>query len=795
MKKFASILFILLGVAFTINAQVHTAVADPDTICAGEAVQLELITGGAQDSATFNNGALPIGWTSTNQIMFNNPCNPTANGTIYLWMGNASAEPRNVVTVQYDISPGGCQLEFFMKYGNDSPSSTTCEDPDLSDEGVHLQYSTNGGATWTDIHYWQPVSGHSGPLYSWNYYIEAIPPVAATANTSFRWAQMTTSGPNFDHWGLDEVKLVCPWSPVEPHRVLWSHGAVGKTPPPVYPMVTTTYTAMVIDTVQNDTAYADVTVHVIPIPNADAGPDVTICKGDDVTLTATGGTNYVWSTVPPQYTASITVTPTASTVYSVTVTQDGCSATDDVYVQYDPIVTLPNDTIIDIGANLILDAGPMFAYYLWSDGSTNQFLTVSNTGQYWVQTTTAGGCVSSDTINIWVGYSLQGAFTYANLAMTGMANTKIVLNADPPQKVDSIFLGVDGIYQFNNLWNASYNIVPVITKPWGGINSTDALAMMKHFVGLIYLNGIYLKAGDVDASNFVNSADALMTQKRYIGMVNSFPSGDWTWEEDDIVIYGANINYSFQALCFGDVNGTYVPPVVKQTPQIKLIAQNDLTVGSNQTFEMPFAVNQEMSVGAISLALDYPSDYMVVEDVTLGNGESNNLLYAENNGELRISWYNLEAYKLQANEPILLVKFRTKDLSGINAGDLAFNVNYSSEVADNDVNVIENVDFYVPKLTVINTPGQYSLSHNFPNPFESITEIEYSLKNKGMVNLSVFNVLGEKIAELVNEYKDAGSYKIKFDGTNLSEGIYFYKINVTGNDEDFSQSRMMVISR
>ena len=797
MKNFTLVLFLITMLSFTLSAQVHTAIADPDTICAGEAVQLTLVTGGAQDSATFNNGTLPVGWVATNQAMFNNPCNPTANGTIYLWMGNASAAPRNLTTVQYDISPGGCQVEFFMKYGNEVPSAASCESPDLTGEGVHLQYSLNNGATWTDINYWPPPGPDpcSGPLCTWNYYIEQVPAAANTANTSFRWAQLSSSGPQYDHWGLDECKLVCPWSQVEPHRVLWSHGGVGTNPAPVYPTVTTTYTAMIIDTVQNDTAFADVTVYVIPLPNADAGPDVTICMGDAVTLTASGGTGYVWSTVPPQYTAAITVIPTASTVYSVTVTNNGCTASDEVFVQYDPIVALPNDTIIDIGASIILDAGPMFAYYLWSDGSTGQYLTVSNTGVYWVQTTSVGGCVSSDTINIWVGYSLQGALTYANAAMTGMNNTKIVLNAIPAQKVDSIVLGVNGEYQFNNLWNATYNIEPVITKPWGGVNSTDALAIMKHFVGMIYLHGIYLKAGDVDMTGYVNSADALVTQQRYLGMVTSFPAGDWCWEENDIVIYGTNVNYSFQALCYGDVNGSYSPPLAKQKPEIDLVANNELTISSNQSFEMPFAVNEELAVGAISLAMDFPSEYLIVEDVELGNGEEDNLLYAVNNGELRISWYNLDAFELKANEPILLIKFKTNDLSGVTSEKLIFTANASSEIADQDARVIEDVNIYIPKLTVASSPGNYSLSHNFPNPFESITEIEYSLKNSGKVNLKVFNVLGEEISVLISEYKEAGKYNVKFDGSKLAEGIYFYQITVSGNDDDFSQSRMMVISR
>ena len=379
--------------------------------------------------------------------------------------------------------------------------------------------------------------------------------------------------------------------------------------------------------------------------------------------------------------------------------------------------------------------------------------------------------------------------------MTGMNNTKVVLKALPVSKVDSIVLGVTGAYQYNNLWNATYNLVPTITKPWGGINSTDALAVMKHFVGLIYLNGIHLKAGDVDNTGYVNSADALMTQKRYIGMITSFPAGDWTWEEDDVVLYGINVDYSFQALCFGDVNGSYNPPLTKQAPKLELIHHNDLTIESFQSFEMPFAISEDLEVGAISLALDFPSEYMVVEDVRLGNGESNGLLFAENNGELRISWCNLAPLSLQANEPILLVTFKAKDLSGVNAGQLEFTANATSELANADAVAIENVDLYIPKLGVVDSPDQYSLSHNFPNPFETITEIEYSLKNSGNVTLKVFNVLGEEISELISEYQDAGIYKIKFDGSNLSEGIYFYKISVQANDNDFSQSRMMVISR
>lgn len=456
------------------------------------------------------------------------------------------------------------------------------------------------------------------------------------------------------------------------------------------------------------------------------------------------------------------------------------------------LINLGNDTTINIGASINLNAGSTLASYLWSDGSSGQNLIVSSSGMYWVQVTPNVGCIGSDTIIISVGYTLNGKLTYANVAMTGMNNTKVILKELTNNKVDSVVLAVDGVFQYNNLWNASYFLDPVITKPWGGGNSTDALAIMKHFVGLNYLYGIYLNAADVDMSTYVNSADALMAQKRYVGMTSSFPAGDWTWEDNNITIYGSNVNHDFQALCFGDVNGSYIPPLVKQTPKITLISQNDMAIRSFHSFVMPFVVNKEMDVGAISLTLDYPSEYMSIEDVKLRNGESNGLLYAENNGELRISWYNLSSLNLQTNETLLLIRFKAKDLRSVNSDKLNFVAKGSSELADSDAKVIENVNIYIPKLSVINSPEEYTLSYNFPNPFETITGIEYTLKKAGFVHLTVFNVLGEEISVLVSDHQDAGNYKVKFDGSNLPEGVCFYKITVTANGDVFSQSSKMV---
>jgi len=80
----------------------------------------------------------------------------------------------------------------------------------------------------------------------------------------------------------------------------------------------------------------------------------------------------------------------------------------------------------------------------------------------------------------------------------------------------------------------------------------------------------------------------------------------------------------------------------------------------------------------------------------------------------------------------------------------------------------------------VGTVGNYRLSQNYPNPFNPVTKIDFSLPSKQIVSLNIYNSLGELVATLLNEEKDAGDYSVTFDGSKLESGVYFYKI-VTPN--------------
>ncbi len=99
-------------------------------------------------------------------------------------------------------------------------------------------------------------------------------------------------------------------------------------------------------------------------------------------------------------------------------------------------------------------------------------------------------------------------------------------------------------------------------------------------------------------------------------------------------------------------------------------------------------------------------------------------------------------------------------------------VNYATDV-NNEVNTVYN----------------YELDQNYPNPFNPSTKINYSIQAEGLVSIKVFNILGQEVATLVNDFKTAGAHSVNFDASKLSSGIYLYKIDSNG----FTQTKKMML--
>ncbi len=91
----------------------------------------------------------------------------------------------------------------------------------------------------------------------------------------------------------------------------------------------------------------------------------------------------------------------------------------------------------------------------------------------------------------------------------------------------------------------------------------------------------------------------------------------------------------------------------------------------------------------------------------------------------------------------------------------------------------------------VTAPMKFALMQNYPNPFNPSTVIHYVLPNGALVTLKVFNILGQEVAMLVNEFQTAGSKSVQFNGSSLTSGIYLYQLQAG----DFTVTKKLVLIR
>ncbi len=110
-------------------------------------------------------------------------------------------------------------------------------------------------------------------------------------------------------------------------------------------------------------------------------------------------------------------------------------------------------------------------------------------------------------------------------------------------------------------------------------------------------------------------------------------------------------------------------------------------------------------------------------------------------------------------------------------------------ITTNGGNITIPIDYLVDVEKLSSIPNEYQLSQNYPNPFNPTTVIEFSLPQTSNVSLKIYDALGREIKNLISDEKSAGSYKVSFDASTFSSGVYFYKLDT----EIFSKIKKMLL--
>jgi len=156
-------------------------------------------------------------------------------------------------------------------------------------------------------------------------------------------------------------------------------------------------------------------------------------------------------------------------------------------------------------------------------------------------------------------YELSGNITYPNGTMTPLSGVAVKLKNALGSVIDETVTDATGNYHFTGLVDGDYSLEALTGKVWGGVTAADVLLYKKHIASISFLEGIFLASGDVNGSGGLTASDVLLVKKRIASFINSFPAGDWLFNDYPFTVNGSNVTLDFNGLCFGDANGSYIP--------------------------------------------------------------------------------------------------------------------------------------------------------------------------------------------------------------------------------------------
>lgn len=165
---------------------------------------------------------------------------------------------------------------------------------------------------------------------------------------------------------------------------------------------------------------------------------------------------------------------------------------------------------------------------------------------------------------------------------------------------------------------------------------------------------------------------------------------------------------------------------------------------------------------------------IVFADTTVGSS------FTWNTAELRPDWYTFKLYTggmmaQHVHRMTLEFLLYAPDSSYVGLEILCNNMRFV--YPNGDTILVDPFQYTMPSGIVNELPGiptGFVLHQNYPNPFNPSTKIQYEIQEPGNVKLSVFSLLGEKIADLVDQYQSAGIYEAEFSPKNLASGTYIY---------------------
>lgn len=512
--------------------------------------------------------------------------------------------------------------------------------------------------------------------------------------------------------------------------------------------------------------------------------------------------------------------------------QDACGL--QLQVSFDPDILVPaGDIVTSDYFTATKNVSDGVIYIAWAnssqsisvpDGDTLLTLWFAGIGDVedtsaltWVQNNIVSDCQGSSTVGISylngsvvIGTSsgiLAGSVEYYTL-VASLDGVNVSLSGAATQ-VDTT---VNGWFRFEGLSEGNYTVTPSCDDDAPGVDVTDAVTILRYLAGLVEFSPYQLIAADVNCDCRVSISDVVKIL-RYITKIEDLPCGNWAFVERSFAIDDANwctapgaisetlgstsrTDLHFLGIRKGDVNGDCVggessAKVDYTDRELVTFEIGTANVSAREMITLPILISSDAIVAGLEMHIRYDPNMLALRGVS--SDLVDGLIANARDDVINIAWADIE-HPIESSNKSILAVLRFEALSEQSeSASIEFVRTVVSDLEGKSYRVsVSDGAVYFDGLGAL--PRQFKLEQNYPNPFNPTTTICFSLPNGSDVRLDVYNIMGQRVATLVNEHLQAGEYSVTWDsrcadGQPVASGIYFYRIAT----EQFTTSRKMVL--
>ncbi len=371
---------------------------------------------------------------------------------------------------------------------------------------------------------------------------------------------------------------------------------------------------------------------------------------------------------------------------------------------------------------------------------------------------------------------------------------------------DAVRSDTEGHYQFTGLETGlDYAVTPAKEKDDTPVSALDASCIVRYLVHATELDQYQMNSGDVTVDGHLTAFDATVILRHIVHETNvpGHRIGAWSFAPESLfypALSADQTDRDYTGLIIGDVSGNWRQQVIPEDTVNVWFAECDAQAGKPLRMNLSFGDLGVLDIFSAECVVSYHPGILIFDSLaTEGTPypDIGAVMYATiDDGEISIAWAGVEAPREGGTFVALVFHLspdaQTGEVCPVNLESFMFNEGDPFAATEDGIVRVAAATEVEDNHGLRSVPEAFSLSQNFPNPFNPATAVNYQIpmtKSQIHTTLKVYNIMGQEVATLVDEIKEPGYYTATWNASDMPSGIYFYHLTAG----DFSQTRRMIL--